>query len=425
MRTYVNPPKDTWPEIVQRSQFDNSEIEPIVAEILSEVKSKGDAALRSYTQKFDKWDAQTLKAPEAVFDEAEKLLDKNLIEAIQLAAKNIEKFHRLQTEDFAKVETMPGVSCWRKSLPIEKVGLYVPGGTAPLFSSVLMLAIPARLAGCKEIVLCTPAPQGKIHPAMLYAAQLAGVTQVFKVGGAQAIAAMAFGTESIPAVYKIAGPGNQFVTKAKQMVTQSGVAIDMPAGPSEVLVIADDTARADFVAADMLSQAEHGNDSQAILITTSHRLVSEVKEALEKQLKELPRADFCRKSLENSKLVFVENLSRAMELSNFYAPEHLILAVDNPEDIANSVTNAGSVFLGHYSCESAGDYASGTNHTLPTNGYATAYSGVSLDSFIKKVTFQQLTVEGLKNLGPAIMCMAKAEELEAHSKAVEVRLNSL
>jgi histidinol dehydrogenase len=422
MRTYINPSKQLWNEIAQRPVFEQKDIEPLVNTVLQDVKNRGDKALMEYTARFDGWDGVDFVVSEQEFETAEALVGKDLKDAMKLASENISKFHTSQKEQFEPIETTEGVSCWRKSVAIECVGLYVPGGTAPLFSTVLMLAIPAKIAGCKEIVLCSPAPGGNIHPAVLYAAKQAGVTKVYKLGGAQAIAAMAFGTESVPSVYKIFGPGNQFVTKAKQMVTQYGLAIDMPAGPSEVLIIADATANPAHVAADMLSQAEHGNDSQAVLLTNSHSMITAVKEELEQQLQHLPRAEFCRKSLENSKLVYFEDVSTCMSFSNYYAPEHLILAVDNADEIASQVINAGSVFIGYYSCESAGDYASGTNHTLPTNGYATAYSGVSLDSFLKKITFQKLTLSGLQKLGPTIMTMAKAEQLEAHSKAVELRL---
>jgi histidinol dehydrogenase len=424
MRTYINPSKQLWSEITQRPVFEQKDIEPIVGTVLQDVKHRGDVALIEYTAKFDGWEGKDFTVSEQEFIDSEAAVDSSLKEAIKTASENIAKFHNAQQEKFEPVETSSGVFCWRKSIAIERVGLYIPGGTAPLFSSVLMLAIPAKIAGCKEIVLCSPAPNGFIHPAVLYAARHAGVTKVYKLGGAQAIAAMAFGTDTVPSVYKIFGPGNQFVTKAKQMITQFGVAIDMPAGPSEVLIIADSTANPVYVAADMLSQAEHGNDSQAILLTNSHSMISAVKEEIDKQLLQLPRAEFCRKSLGNSKLVYFEDLSTCMDLSNYYAPEHLILATDTADELIDKVVNAGSVFIGHYSCESAGDYASGTNHTLPTNGYAQAYSGVSLDSFVKKVTFQKLTHEGLRRLGPVIMEMAKAEQLEAHSKAVELRLNN-
>ncbi|MFN3916800.1 MAG: histidinol dehydrogenase [Flavobacteriales bacterium] len=424
MRTYINPSKKQWEEIAKRPVFEQKDIEPIVSAVLQDVKHRGDVALIEYTAKFDGWYGENFAVSEQELAQAEIDVNTSLKEAIKRASENITKFHNAQKEKIEAIETGPGVSCWRKSIAIERVGLYIPGGTAPLFSSVLMLAIPAKIAGCKEIVLCSPAPNGIIHPAVLYAAKHAGVTKVYKLGGSQAIAAMAFGTKTVPSVYKIFGPGNQFVTKAKQMVTQHGLAIDMPAGPSEVLIIADASANPVYVAADMLSQAEHGNDSQAVLLTNSHSIISAVKEELNKQLLQLPRAEFCRKSLENSKLVYFEGMTACMDFSNYYAPEHLILATDSADELVHQVVNAGSVFIGHYSCESAGDYASGTNHTLPTNGYAKAYSGVSLDSFVKKITFQKLTREGLCHLGPVIMEMAKAEQLEAHSKAVELRLNN-
>lgn len=419
------PEKSTWSNILQRPAIDTRELESRVAAILDEVKTGGDAAIRKFAWQFDKAELNTLSVSNAEFDAAAANVSDELKAAIQQAKSNIEFFHKRQAEQTQVVETMPGVQCWRRATAIEKVGLYIPGGSAPLFSTILMLGIPAKLAGCKEIVLCSPAGKDGIHPAILYTAQLVGITQVFKIGGVQAIGAMAYGTESVPRVFKIFGPGNQYVTCAKQLVSKAGLAIDMPAGPSEVAVLADDTCVPDFVAADLLSQAEHGPDSQVVLVTTSEKVIEDVKAAVEKQLAELPRRDIAEKALQNSKLLLVKNTDEAMELLNAYAPEHLIVACENDQDIADRVVNAGSVFLGNYSPESAGDYASGTNHTLPTNGYATAYSGVSLDSFVKKITFQRLTAAGLQQLGPVIETMAAAEGLDAHKLAVTVRLKAL
>lgn len=419
------PEKSTWSNILQRPAIDTRELESRVAAILDEVKTGGDAAIRKFAWQFDKAELNTLSVSNAEFDAAAANVSDELKAAIQQAKSNIEFFHKRQAEQTQVVETMPGVQCWRRATAIEKVGLYIPGGSAPLFSTILMLGIPAKLAGCKEIVLCSPAGKDGIHPAILYTAQLVGITQVFKIGGVQAIGAMAYGTESVPRVFKIFGPGNQYVTCAKQLVSKAGLAIDMPAGPSEVAVLADDTCVPDFVAADLLSQAEHGPDSQVVLVTTSEKVIEDVKVAVEKQLAELPRRDIAEKALQNSKLLLVKNTDEAMELLNAYAPEHLIVACENDQDIADRVVNAGSVFLGNYSPESAGDYASGTNHTLPTNGYATAYSGVSLDSFVKKITFQRLTAAGLQQLGPVIETMAAAEGLDAHKLAVTVRLKAL
>ncbi|UYQ93833.1 histidinol dehydrogenase [Chitinophaga horti] len=419
------PEKSTWNSILQRPAFDTRDLESRVAAILDDVKANGDAAIRKYALQFDKAELNELSISEAQFEAAAAQVSEELKAAIQQAKSNIETFHKRQAEATTVVETMPGVQCWRRATAIEKVGLYIPGGSAPLFSTILMLGIPAKLAGCKEIVLCSPAGKGGIHPAILYTAQLVGITRVFGIGGVQAIGAMAYGTESVPRVYKIFGPGNQYVTCAKQLVSKAGLAIDMPAGPSEVAVLADDTCVPDFVAADLLSQAEHGPDSQVVLVTTSEKVITDVKAAVEKQLAELPRRDIAEKALGNSKLLLVQSLDEAMELLNAYAPEHLIVACADDEAIADRVVNAGSVFLGNYSPESAGDYASGTNHTLPTNGYATAYSGVSLDSFVKKITFQRLSHEGLQQLGPFIETMAAAEGLDAHKLAVTVRLKAI
>ncbi|MFQ3575278.1 MAG: histidinol dehydrogenase, partial [Cytophagales bacterium] len=397
-----------------------------VLPVLKEVKEKGDEALFHFTLMFDKIKIEKLQVLENEFDEAHKKVSKTLKESIQLAFDNISVFHQSQKSPVKKVETMKGVSCWRKSVAIDKVGLYVPGGTAPLFSTVLMLGTPAKIAGCREIILCTPPDSaGKINPAILYAAKLVGVTKVFKVGGAQAIAAMAYGTESIPKTYKIFGPGNQFVTAAKQLVTQEGVAIDMPAGPSEVLVWADEFCSPEFVAADLLSQAEHGADSQVILVVDSVELANEIQTQLKEQLNQLPRKSMAQQALLNSStLVFAEK-NTALEFVNTYAAEHLIIALKDAVKMADKITNAGSVFIGNYSPESVGDYASGTNHTLPTNGYAKAFSGVSLDSFVKKITFQELKPKGLLALGEAVMNMAEAEGLEAHKNAVQVRINKI
>ncbi|HKB44244.1 MAG TPA: histidinol dehydrogenase [Chitinophagaceae bacterium] len=428
MQIYQYPDNDKWNEIAQRPFIDNTLLEKTVRKILDKVKEKGDKALRKYSKEFDEVNLKKFLVSEKELSEAEALLSNELKQAIQQAKQNIETFHKAQKEEIKKIETMPGVMCWRKSVAIEKIGLYIPGGSAPLFSTVLMLGIPAQLAGCKEIILASPptpllAERGaQIHPAILYAAQLCGVHKIFKVGGAQAIAAMAYGTDSILKVSKIFGPGNQYVTMAKQLVQQQGVAIDMPAGPSEVLVIADETAVPEFVAADLLSQAEHGADSQVILITTSELLAEKVIIAIGDQLEEIPRKEIARQALQNSRLVVVKNMEEAIDLSNLYAPEHLILSCNNAEQVAEQIISAGSVFIGNYSPESAGDYASGTNHTLPTNGYAAMYSGVSLDSFVKKITFQQLTKEGLQNIGGIVMEMASAEGLDAHKNAIAIRL---
>ena len=397
-----------------------------VCEVLDKIKAEGDKAVIEYEERFDKVKLESLAVTDAEMKEAEALVPIELKVAILLAQRNIYTFHKKQKFEGKKVETMEGVTCWQKAVGIEKVGLYIPGGTAPLFSTVLMLAVPARVAGCKEIVLCTPPnKEGKIHPAILYAAQVSGVSKIFKAGGVQAIGAMAYGTESVPKVYKIFGPGNQYVMAAKQQVSLHDVAIDMPAGPSEVEVIADETANPAFVAADLLSQAEHGVDSQVVLITTSEKLLNEVEYEVQHQLSRLPRWEMAEKSLANSKLILVKDMDEAIAMINEYAPEHLIIETKDYMELAEKVVNAGSVFLGSYSPESAGDYASGTNHTLPTNGYAKAYSGVSLDSFIRKITFQEINREGIQNIGPAIEVMAANEQLDAHKNAVSVRLASL
>lgn len=419
----TNPDKNQWANLLKRPTLDTENLFDTVKAIIERVKTEGDRAVLDYETQFDKVSLSSLSVSAQEMDEAEALVSNELKAAIRLSAQNIETFHAAQRFNGAKVETQPGVTCWQKAVAIEKVGLYIPGGTAPLFSTVLMLALPARIAGCREIVLCTPpARDGKVHPAVLYAARVAGVSRIFKAGGVQAIAAMAYGTESVPKVYKIFGPGNQYVTAAKQLVSLRDVAIDMPAGPSEVEVLADESANPTFVAADLLSQAEHGVDSQALLITTSATLQQAVKTEVERQLALLPRKEIAEKSLANSKLIVVSSMDEALEMTNQYAPEHLIIETTNPEEEAAHVVNAGSVFLGSYSPESAGDYASGTNHTLPTNGYAKAYSGVSLDSFIRKITFQQLTREGIQRIGPAIEIMAANEHLDAHKQAVAVRI---
>ena len=408
---------------MQRPAIDTKFLERTVANILNDVKMHGDEALKHCARHFDKVELDEFLVSDKEFAEAETQISDKLKKAIQTAKANIEKFHSAQIEKSEIIETTDGIFCWRKSVPIEKIGLYIPAGTAPLFSTVLMLAIPANIAGCQEIILCSPpATDGKINSATLYAARLCGATKVFKIGGAQAVGAMAFGTNQVPKVYKIFGPGNQFVTEAKQQVTKFGVAIDMPAGPSEVAVLADESSISAFVAADLLSQAEHGVDSQVLLVTTSEKVIEETLAEIEKQIEELPRKNIASKALENSKAILVENTETAIEILNEYAAEHLILAVENPDEIAEKIINAGSVFIGNYSCESAGDYASGTNHTLPTGGYARSYSGVSLDSFVKKITFQKLTAAGLKNLGETVEIMAEAEQLQAHKNAVSVRL---
>ena len=426
MKQIKYPSREQWTDILKRPALNTESLFDTVRGIINRVRAEGDAAVIEYEATFDKATLTSLAVTEAELEEGVALVSEELKAAISLAKKNIETFHASQRFVGHKVETMEGVICWQKAVGIEKVGLYIPGGTAPLFSTVLMLAVPAKIAGCKEIVLCTPPDKnGKIHPAILFAAQMAGVSKIFKAGGVQAIAAMAYGTESVAKVYKIFGPGNQYVTAAKQLVSLRDVAIDMPAGPSEVEVLADDSANPVFVAADLLSQAEHGVDSQAVLITTSEKLQGDVMKEVERQLAELPRREIAEKSLANSKLILVKDMDEALELTNEYAPEHLIIETENYREIAERVINAGSVFLGSFSPESAGDYASGTNHTLPTNGYAKAYSGVSLDSFIRKITFQEIRPEGMKAIGPAIEIMAANEQLDAHKNAVSVRLRDI
>ena len=411
---------------VQRPLFDSSSLEETVKSILHEVKLNGDEAVRKFTLQFDKADISELRVSEIEIDQAGRSLPEELKQAILTAKNNIEKFHAAQLREIEFVETMPGVQCWRRSTPIEKVGLYIPGGSAPLFSTILMLAIPARLAGCREIILCSPPDTaGQLNPAILFTAGIAGITKIFRVGGVQAIAAMSYGSGSIPKVYKIFGPGNQYVTCAKQLVQKEGVAIDLPAGPSEVAVYADETANPSFIAADLLSQAEHGIDSQVLLITHYALLIDAVIKEIDKQIAELPRKNIAIKALENSKCILVKNEMEAIDLLNEYAPEHLILSCSNADDLAQKIINAGSVFLGHYSPESVGDYASGTNHTLTTNGYARSYSGVSVDSFVKKITYQKLSEEGLKNIGTTVELMAEAEGLQAHANAVRVRRQKL
>ncbi len=420
------PQRDTWNEIVERPHLDVSQLNATVASVLDDVKRRGDEAVKDYEAKFDHVALQSLAVSRDEMEEACALVSDELKEAIELAHHNIKVFHESQRFVGQKTETQPGVVCWQKSVPIGKVGLYIPGGTAPLFSTVLMLATPAKIAGCRDIVLCTPPGRdGKVNPAILVAARTAGVDRIFKAGGVQAIGAMAYGTESVPKTDKIFGPGNQYVMAAKQQVSLHDVAIDMPAGPSEVCVIADDTANIEFIAADLLSQAEHGADSQVILITTSERIMESIQPEIERQLNVLPRKDIASKALDNSKLVLVDNLDEAMELSNTYAPEHLILQTADPDSLADKVENAGSVFLGQYACESAGDYASGTNHTLPTHGYAKAYSGVNLDSYCRKITFQHLSEEGVSRIGRAVEVMAAMESLDAHKNAMTVRLRAI
>ncbi len=423
MKVVPFPPRDTWEELLARPAIAYRKLEADVQAILNTVAEEGDAAVKKYTRQFDGAAVEELQVSQKEIEEAEALLSPELKTAIRTAYANIERFHSEQRIEPVQVETMPGVNCWRKSVPIEKVGLYIPGGTAPLFSTVLMLGIPARIAGCKEIVLCSPPDkEGKLSPAILYTANLIGIEAIFKAGGVQAVGAMAYGTESIPKVYKIFGPGNQYVTAAKQLVSRQETAIDMPAGPSEVLVCADQTAVPAFVAADLLSQAEHGADSQVILVAFEEAFVEEVQEALKDQLADLPRKALAEKALQNSLSVIVKTREEAVELINVYAPEHLILAVENAEGLAEGIVNAGSVFLGNYTPESVGDYASGTNHTLPTNGFARTYSGVSVDSFVKQITYQRLSANGLALLGPTVEIMAEAENLIAHRRSVSIRL---
>lgn len=426
VQTVLYPDKNTWEALCQRPQLPVADLESLTRQIFDEISKKGDDAVKKYTGFFDGIIPENLQLTESEIAKGAAKVSTELKEAIQLAKANIEAFHAIQKEQKNSVETTPGVSCWRENRAIDKVGIYIPGGSAPLFSTVLMLAIPAKIAGCKEIVLCTPPDKkGNINSAILYAAQLTGITKIYRVGGIQAIGAMALGTETIPKTYKIFGPGNQYVTAAKQTALNYGVAIDLPAGPSELLVIADSTANPEYLAADLLSQAEHGPDSQVVLLSDNEEIISKTAKALTKQVNTLPRKEIALKALNNSKAILLSDLAECIAFSNLYAPEHLIIASDNAENYIDSVTNAGSVFLGNYSCESAGDYASGTNHTLPTNGYATSYSGVSVDSFIKKITFQKITREGLQNIGPAIEVMAAAEQLEAHKNAVSIRLKDI
>lgn len=426
MEVIKYPSKADWPSLVKRPALDVTTLFDTVRTVLNEVRSEGDAAVKRYEEMFDKVTLSGLQVSEEEIKEARELVSEDLKQAIRTAKANIEKFHASQRFTGQKVETTSGVTCWQKAVAIEKVGLYIPGGTAPLFSTVLMLAVPAHIAGCKEIVLCTPPNrEGKVHPAILFAAETAGVSKIFKAGGIQAIAAMAYGTESVPKVYKIFGPGNQYVTAAKQLVSLKDVAIDMPAGPSEVEVIADGTANPDFIAADFLSQAEHGADSQAMLVTSAESIVSPVVDAIQQQLSELSRKDITAKALEHSRIIVLKDEQEVITFTNMYAPEHLIIQTENYAHIAEQIENAGSVFMGPYTPESAGDYASGTNHTLPTNGYAKAYSGVNLDSFIKKITFQKITAEGIKNLGGTIQTMAGNEQLDAHRNAVTIRLKTI
>ena len=426
MKIIKYPRKEDWSQLVERPHLDVSQLNATVESVLKDVRQNGDKAVIAYEEKFDHAILSSLAVTETEIDEAMSLVSKELLEALKIAHHNISKFHESQKFEGSKVETCKGVSCWQKSVPIEKVGLYIPGGTAPLFSTVLMLASPAKIAGCREIVLCTPPNrEGRVNPAILAAARIAGVNRIFKAGGVQAIGAMAYGTESVPKVFKIFGPGNQYVMAAKQQVSLHDVAIDMPAGPSEVCVIADETSHPDFVAADLLSQAEHGIDSQVFLITTSEDMLQKVQQEILRQVELLPRKDMAMKSLDNSKLVLVRDKQEAMELCNIYAPEHLVISTDDYAQLAEQVINAGSVFLGHYACESAGDYASGTNHTLPTHGYAVAYNGVNLDSYCRKVTFQHLTEEGIRSIGRAVEVMAENEQLQAHRQAMTVRIQSL
>ena len=423
MKIYKHPSPEQWTPLLERPQGDSRSLDKSVRKIMDAVRRRGDRAVRKYSKEFDGVSLRTMELRDKAFREAAKALDPALAAAIRQAAENIRRFHATQQATEPLVETMPGVRCWRRSIAIESVGLYVPGGTAPLFSTVLMLGIPAVLAGCPDIVLCTPPDaNGDVHPAILYAASVVGIRRVFRVGGVQAIAAMTFGTESIPRVHKVFGPGNRYVTHAKQLAQHEGIAIDMPAGPSEVCVLADQSANPEFVAADLLSQAEHGTDSQVLLVSDSPALLDDVQLALQRQLDLLGRKTLAEGALSHSKAIMVKDLDEAMTIVNAYAPEHLILACEEPDRWAEKVRSAGSVFLGHYTPESAGDYASGTNHTLPTNGYARAYSGVSVDSFVKKVTFQQITREGLQDLGPVVVQMAEAEGLQGHAEAVRVRL---
>ncbi len=426
MNKIYNPKRVDWPDVLKRPTQTVADIEGTVAAIFTEMQQNGDETLKKYTEKFDGAVLAELKVSEQEIKEAKQLVSEDLKNAIQLAKRNIEVFHNAQKTEKVAVETANGVSCWQEKKPIQKVGLYIPGGTAPLFSTILMLAVPATIAGCQEVVLCSPPnKEGEIHPAILYTANLCGVTQIFKVGGIQAIAGLTFGSESIPLVYKIFGPGNQYVTVAKQIATKHGVAIDMPAGPSELLVVADDTADATFVASDLLSQAEHGTDSQVILVSTSKEMMDAVELEVERQIEELPRKEIAQEAIENSKLIYVSDDQTAIDLINDYGPEHFIICVENEIFYIDNILNAGSVFIGNYTPESAGDYASGTNHTLPTNGYTKQYSGVNLDSFLKSMTFQKITEQGIQEIGKAIEVMAEAEGLQAHKNAVTLRLKSL
>ena len=426
MNIYQYPERKEWPVITQRPHLDHSQLYKTVNAVLDDVRARGDEAVMDYEERFDHVRLQSLAVTPDEMDEAEQLVSNDLKEAIALAHHNIKAFHEAQHFHETHVETQPGVECWQRSVPIERVGLYIPGGTAPLFSTVLMLATPAKIAGCRDIVLCTPPDrQGKVHPAILVAARIAGVSAIYKAGGIQAIAAMAYGTATVPKVYKIFGPGNQYVMAAKQLVAIDEVAIDMPAGPSEVCVLADQTANAAFVAADLLSQAEHGADSQVMLITTSPNILTSVQEELQRQLELLPRREIASQALKNSNLILVSSTYEMMDLANAYAPEHLIIQTADYQDLAERVVNAGSVFLGPYACESAGDYASGTNHTLPTHGHARAYSGVNLDSYCRKITFQHITPEGIRRIGTAVTRMAQAEQLDAHRQAMDIRIQSL
>ena len=426
MKTYINPNQNQWEKLAQRKTFSVTNLNETVKGIFSDIQKNGDVAISKYTSLFDGVSISNFEVSTDEIQEASLLISEELKNAIQQAANNIEKFHASQKEIPTKIETTSGVICWRESRAIETIGIYIPGGTAPLFSTVLMLAIPAQIAGCKNVVLCSPPDKnGKINPAILYAAQLTAVTKIYKIGGIQAVAGLTFGTETIPKVSKIFGPGNQYVTAAKQYAQQLGIAIDMPAGPSELLILADETCDADFVASDLLSQAEHGEDSQVILVAISKKIVEKVKKAIEFQKLQLSRVSIVEKALEHSRAIVANSIDDAIKFSNFYAPEHLILAIDGAENMLSQIENAGSVFIGNYSCESAGDYASGSNHTLPTNGFAKNYSGVSLDSFVKKITFQKITKTGIQNLGKTIEIMAEAEQLEAHKNAVSIRLKKL
>lgn len=426
MKTYINPEQNKWNDILKRPLFNVSELYGKVQSVLDAIKTEGDTALRKYTLQFDGFNMQSIQVPESEINAAKTLIEDDLKDAIALAAKNIETFHTAQKQEVKKVETTAGVTCWQKPVGIEKVGLYIPGGTAPLFSTVLMLAIPAKIAGCKKIVLCTPPnKKGEINPAILYAAKIAGVTEIYKLGGIQAIGAMAFGTETVPETYKIFGPGNQFVMAAKQLVSMNNVAIDMPAGPSEVLVVADKTSNPAFVASDLLSQAEHGIDSQVVLVADNKTTIEKIKAEIDIQVEKLPRKEIALKALENSILIALDDKKKRIDLINEYAPEHLIINTKDYSEISEKIVNAGSVFLGEFTPESAGDYASGTNHTLPTNGWARSYSGVNLDSFQRKITFQEVTKKGIQNMGSAIEKMAAAEQLDAHKNAVSLRLKEI